>query len=122
SIYFMSASKIWTIYEKGDLDKVGYNLLSYLLEARVIDNIGESSDPKAQLQFIVQKYLPPMTFFKLTIFKGSPTESWLTICNANEEAFEASVEVSSISVPYTSKVGEIYLINLILARSEESIG
>ncbi|MEM2961171.1 MAG: hypothetical protein QXU67_06160, partial [Candidatus Bathyarchaeia archaeon] len=67
SIYLMSASKVWTIYEKGDLDKLGYNILSYLLEARAIDNL-EKSSANAQLKYLLERYLPPMTFFNLTIY------------------------------------------------------
>jgi hypothetical protein len=130
SIYLMSSSKVWTIYEKGDLDKLGYNLLSYLLETRVIDNLGASPAESAeQLKFLVERNLPPMTFFNLTIYKcisGSDGSNivlvpWLKINNTDWEAFEASVEVSSTSVLYTSVKGSIYFIVLMLARSEEAI-
>lgn len=128
SIYIMSSSRLWTIYEKADLDRLGYNLLSYLLEAGVIDNLNDPG-AKEELKFFVERNLPPMTFYNLTVYRcknGSngaiDMEVWLSISNVPEQyssdAFKASVEVSSSSALYTSKKSNIHFLILVLARSE----
>jgi hypothetical protein len=132
SIYLMSPPKVWTIYEKGDLDRVGYNILNYLLEVGTIDNLGKlqnSTDIESQLRFLLETYLPPMTFFNFTIYNLENDSSvstismkiWLKVNNTKWDAFEASAEVSSTSVLYTSKDGKMYFLILMLARSGESI-
>lgn len=131
SIYLMSASKVWTIYEKGDLDKLGYNLLSYLLEARAIDNLEPlSTQAEEEIRFLVERHLPPMTFFNLTIYNCTINVEYSTevhmdpllkVNNSVSEAFEKSVEVSSTSALYTSRKGSVYFIILTLSRSGEAI-
>lgn len=121
------ASDVKVLQERSDLDRLGYNILSGMIESGTIEATVENSTSTLQLQVYVQRSLPISTFFNLTIIKmiDDDQNGWInqtepiTLSNAPNSAFTKSLEVSSTPTVYTSKRGNIYFITLILARAGE---
>lgn len=139
AVYLVTSAKLWTVYERGDLDRAGYNLLHTMAESRVIDQVVEGQNTTTPLFTVVHRFLPPMTYFNLTIYnitaaQGDPNDpanvtmkmdpikaqGGATISNADSaDSFTRSSEVSSTTFIYTSRRGSIYYIVLVLARGGE---
>jgi hypothetical protein len=130
SMYFINISNLRALQERADLDRVGYNTLHRLVESGTIEALHMDridADHAALFKTIIQKSLPPATYFNLTIFhcSGSDEDSWVKlepysnypIGNIPEDAFDKTMEISSTSIIYTSKTGKIYLLVLVLARA-----
>jgi len=72
SMFLMSSSRLWVLQERGDLDRLGYNLLHRLCESQVIEETVEKYNRSSwlyemHLKTAIQRFLPPMTYFELTI-------------------------------------------------------
>jgi hypothetical protein len=122
------SSDVKTLQERGDLDRLGYNMLSRMIESGIIEETVENSGSTVELQVFVQRSLPMATFFNLTIvqMEGNDQLDWVnatkiaSVSNAPYSAFSKSLEVSSTPTVYTSKGGNTYFITLVLARAGES--
>ncbi|MEM3046869.1 MAG: hypothetical protein QW057_07290 [Candidatus Bathyarchaeia archaeon] len=131
AVYLVTSAKLWTVHERGDLDRAGYNLLHTLAESRVIEQTVDdpSVNSTAPLYMVVQRFLPPMTYFNLTVYKLQVDDDGVTInrtivdkpiSNADSaDSFTRSSDVSSTTFIYTSRRGNIYYIVLMLARGGE---
>jgi hypothetical protein len=126
SLYLVSVSNVKVLQERADLDRLGYNTLHRLVESGTIESTIERRLQADFVRTIIQKSLPSETYFNLTIFICSDQGSWVKlephpsyppITNAPEEAFANLLEVSSTSMIYTSKKGNIYQLVLVLARA-----
>ena len=129
AVYLVTSTKLWTVHERGDLDRAGYNLLHTLAESRVIEQTVEQNRTSS-LKILVQRFVPPMTYFDLTIYNITTAQDGITmnmtalpetpITNADSpDSFTRSSEVSSTTFIYTSRQGNIYYIVLKLARGGE---
>ncbi len=124
---FLTAASSEQMQEKSDLDRLGYNVLSRLVESGTMEstiesNFGDITRIRAQLNTFLQAALPSATLFKLTISEYSLTQDWVTlsspiVLNNFPSSFENTLEVSSTPMIYTSHSGKIYSLTLVLARS-----
>ena len=131
SLYLIRASDVKVRQERADLDRLGYNVLHTLVESGSIDQTleqyqgGSSWIGETYLEATIQNALQePSMYFNLTIYKctGSLTGAWFepsppSVSNAPEGAFAQAMEVSSTSLTYTSKSGNIYYLVLVLTRA-----
>jgi hypothetical protein len=128
SLYLIRASDVKVRQEKADLDRLGYNVLHTLVESGTIDQTLEDSPQpwigQAYLKSSIQNALPASMYFNLTIYNctGSLTGPWFEpdtshVTNAPDGAFAQAMEVSSTSLTYTSKNGNIYYLVLVLTRA-----
>jgi len=131
SLYLIRASDVQVQQQRADLDRLGYNVLHTLVESGSIDQTLEQYTGDAgwigetYLKSSIQNALPPSMYFNLTIYKctGSLTGAWFdpssthAVTNAPDGAFSQALEVSSTSLTYTSKNGNIYYLVLVLARA-----
>lgn len=130
SMFLIRASDVKVLQERADLDRLGYNVLHRLVESGTIEEtLEEPLDigfGGALLQTTVQRSLPATTYFNLTIFNCTESSQglWvelrplpLSINNTSADSFTKSLEVSSTSMTYTSKIGNIYYLVLVLARA-----
>ena len=121
------SSDVKTIQERGDLDRLGYSVMSSIIESGTIERSLEFENPNNQsivLKTFIQRMLPSSTFFYLEIFEYTSIEDeWvgksptLFANNTDFEMFNDFLEVSSTPSVYTSKEGNIYSITLMLARA-----
>ena len=122
------SSDVRALQERGDLDRLGYNMLSGMVESGIIEETVENSGSTVELQVFVQRSLPMATFFNLTIVRIAVNNQtgWVdqvpkvSLSNAPYSAFSKSLEVSSTPTVYTSKGGNTYFITLVLTRAGES--
>ena len=124
---FLTGASSQQIQEKSDLDRLGYNVLSRLVESGTMEktlenNPGDLTLVRAQLNTFLQTALPSATLFKLTISEYSLTRDWVVlgspiVLNNFPSSIENTLEVSSTPMVYTSHSGKIYSITLVLARS-----
>jgi len=129
--FFMRSSDITIVQERGELDRLGYNILDRIVESGAIE---QELETKLDLWTIGQHFkaiilqaLPSTVYFKLNIFNCTENGPWITLNpislpnanNTSEDAFAISKEVSSTTVTYTSRTGSIYNIVLVLARGGE---
>ena len=129
--FLIRSSDVKVAQEKGDLDRLGYNVLSQIVENKVLENTLERNiNPSVNLTAFLQRSLPSSTFFNLAISKYNSTESWGRFdppkVNANntldQNVFTNSLEVSSTQVLYTSENGNIYSLVLVLTRAWGRVG
>jgi hypothetical protein len=131
STFLTRSSDIKVVQERGDLDRLGYNVLSGMVDSGSIEITIENKEitfenATIQLQTYVQRSLPLATYFNITMIKMTANaQGWidqtplLSLSNAPSSAFMRSMEVSSTPTTYTSKGGNIYYIVLVLARAGE---
>jgi hypothetical protein len=122
--FLIRSSEVGVIQERGDLDRLGYNVLHGMVESGTIEATLEKGLDNAYLKTVVQKSLPSSIYFNLTVFKYKDLFSFelvLSVSNAATDSFLKSMEVSSTTVLYTSKSGEIYYLVLALARAGEGV-
>ncbi|MBS7604971.1 MAG: hypothetical protein QXR84_06520 [Candidatus Bathyarchaeia archaeon] len=128
AVFFMlfSSEKFFK-QEAVDLNRLAYNVLSRLVEPKVIeDSIEDSWVNETKIINALQNLLPQNIYFNLTVSKWVSEPGgigrWVTISssisNAPEDLFKASTEVASASIVYTSKNGKIYRLCLSLTRAE----
>jgi hypothetical protein len=129
STFLIRSSDVRVLQERGDLDRLGYNVISGMIDSGTIEDTLENggvtlADASMQMQTYIQRSLPISTYFNLTLFAISPTANgWInqtllfSVSNALASTFSSSVELSSTPTIYTSKGGNIYNIVLILARA-----
>jgi len=126
SMFLIRTSDVKVLQERVDLDRLGYNALHRLVESGTIEETLETYGPgfrEVYLKTVVQKSLLSITYFNLTIFNCTDKGSWVelkplaSVSNTSADSFANSLEVSSTSVIYTSKKGNIYHFVLVLARA-----
>ncbi|MEM2127498.1 MAG: hypothetical protein QXH67_04665 [Candidatus Bathyarchaeia archaeon] len=127
SSLLVRASDIRVLQERADLDRLGYNTLHKLVESGAFEDIMRkaSSQPDEQassLKNLLQRSLPQDIFFNLTVYRCETEEMNINISSLNITATnmlqeQRSLEISSTSLTYTSRNGDIYLLILILTRA-----
>lgn len=127
--FLISSSDIKVLQESADLDRLGYNVLDSVVESGTIEERLESDiDPTfvgTHIKTIIQKALPSTIYFSLTVFNCTDTGTWVelqqvdlpTANNTSTETLSQCKEISSTTLMYTSKRGNIYNLVLVLARS-----
>lgn len=127
--FLIRASDVKVLQERGDLDRLGYNVLNRIVESGTIESLVEVPRWDIVLRTAVQKSLPSTIYFNLTVFNciNNPIDNLLikldyvtSVSNASPEAFTKSKEVSSTTMIYTSKNGNVYYLVLVLARAGEA--
>ncbi len=128
SVYLLQSSDARVFEEKSDMDRLSYNVLHTLVESGTIEETLELEPFSAapNLKSALQRSLPSSIYFNLTVFNCTESENNypaieltpipLPINNTSTGAFTKSIEVSSTSMTFTSKQGNIYHIVLMLAR------
>ena len=129
STFLIRSSDVRVLQERGDLDRLGYNVISGMIDSGTIEDTLENkgitlADASVQMQTYIQRSLPVSTYFNLTLFTMNPTANgWInqtllfSASNAQASTFSSSAELSSTPTIYTSKGGTIYNIVLVLARA-----
>jgi len=126
--FMIRSSDVVHVQERGDLDRLGYNVLSSVVESGTIEKTLESSDfSEFELKTFIQRMLPSSTFFNVTIFNYTQTGDFIekdslvsrvgNVEDVEIGSFSDFLEVSSTPTIYTSKKGNIYSIILLLARA-----
>jgi hypothetical protein len=121
SILLIYPSRLWLIYEREYLDRLGYNILHNLAETGAIESVlGEDT---YHLEIIMNRIMPLLTYYNLTIFvfntaKGE-IQRFASVSNATPEVFRRMPEVSSTMMVYTSRSGKTYYLVLVLAKGGE---
>lgn len=114
----VQSSNVKVVQEKGDLDRLGYNVLSIIAESGGID----SSQTNLTITTTLQANLPPSIYYSFTILNWSTASNslvpYLTV--SNTASFINATEISSTSTMYTSSNGQIRQLLLQLARAGES--
>lgn len=127
SVFLIQASNVKILQERSDLDRLGYNVGHMVVEAGVIESTLETpSIQEDQLKSVLQRSMPSIIFFNLTVFNCTELDAVqieltpvVTIANAATDFFANSMEVSSNTMTYTSKKGNIYYLVLVLAQVGE---
>ncbi len=130
SSFFINSTKTTIVQERADLDRLGYKVLSKLIESGTIDATIERPAPitakQIQLKAFLQHSLPSAILFNLTILNWTSNSNqcwrkfaWVncSLNNADDNSFSNSAEVSSTPTIYTSKGGNIYQLILVLANA-----
>lgn len=128
SMFLIRPSDVKVSQERADLDRLGYNVLHRLVESGTIEETLELYGPgfrEDHMRTAVQRMLPSSIYFNLTVFNCTEDkknglirlEPLPSISNAPPGLFSEPLEVSSTSIMYTSKNGNIYHLILVLARS-----
>lgn len=124
SSFLVRASDIRVLQERGDLDRLGYNVLHRLVESGAYGEIMERAGSQPELaelhlKEVLQRALPQSIYFNLTITQcDGLTLMTLPINprNIHGDTIPNQLEVSSTSLIYTSRDGRIYLLTLTLMR------
>jgi hypothetical protein len=130
SMFFIQPSDVRVLQERADLDRLGYNVLHRLVESGTIQYFLEvplnQTARELNLRTAVQKSLQSAIYFNLTIYNCTESSSGglgitlnplnLQLSNTSADSFNKSLEVSSTTMTYTSKKGNIYYLVLVLAR------
>lgn len=113
------------LQEGGDLNRLGYNVLSIIVESGAVDK----TQANLEINTILRTNLPPTIYYNFTVLNCIQTNGIVTIqadlspkykniANANDPAtFTNSSQVSSTSTMYTSPDGQIRELVLKLARA-----
>ncbi len=117
------SSDVKVSQERADLDRLGYNILSDMVESGTVEATLEKSYLPVELQAYLQRSLPMATFFNFTVYKNvADGKGWIiqvlffNCSNVPSSTFTDTLEVSSTPVMYTSKGGNTYSLTLVLAR------
>ncbi|MEM4727651.1 MAG: hypothetical protein QXD04_05295 [Candidatus Bathyarchaeia archaeon] len=121
SSFLVRASDIRVLQERADLDRLGYNTLHKLVESGAFDEIMREASSQLDpfrsasllLKNFLQRNLPQDIFFNLTVYLGEEVKA----ITSNIDQEPRSLELSSTSLTYTSRNGDIYLLILILTRA-----
>jgi len=129
--FMIQTSDVKVVQERSDLDRLGYNVLSNLMESGVVETT--ETDPTYQnnatlrdiyLRTALQSYLPITIYFQFTLFICTDQTTYVklqtvtdNVTNAPLQLFTNSTEVSSTDTIYTSKNGNVYYTVLLLARA-----
>lgn len=126
AVFLVQAPTVPSLQEKADLDRLGYNVLSGLIESGIIEQTLNSGS-STQLANSLRQTLPSATYFDLTITKYSknPVTQWIEpenlpdflVSNTDPASFASSKTISSTSMLFTSHNGNIYHLTLILAKA-----
>jgi hypothetical protein len=137
SAFLINSSQVKVVQEKSDLDRLGYNVLSRLIESGTIEatidnsptpltSLDSTSPEVIGLKAFIQNSIPSSMLFNLNVTKWSsnPDKSWVTplnlpplITNSDNDSFSSSLAVSSTPLIYTSKNGNIYYLILVLTNA-----
>jgi len=121
SMLLIYPPRLWLIYEKEYLDRLGYNILHNLAETGAIEIVLNRG--VHHLEMAMDKIMPPLTYYNLTVFvfnaAEGKTQRFASISNTTPEVFRQIPEVSSTIMVYTSKTGETYYLVLVLAKGGE---
>jgi hypothetical protein len=115
------SADVQVIQESGDLDRLGYNVLSTIIESGAIHN-------PTTLKLALQANLPPTIYFNFTILNCindpngaiyiQPDNNYGKITNTNDDtAFVETRQVSSTSTIFTAPNGQIKQLILQLTRA-----
>lgn len=115
------SSDVKILQESGDLDRLGYNVLTTIVESGAIDN----NLSYLQVNTILQANLPQTIYYNLTIFNCTTNVNGIISLKAdpiyknitNTASFFNAAEISSNSLIYTSPKGQIHKLVLELARA-----
>lgn len=129
--FMVQTSDVKVLQERSDLDRLGYNVLTNLIESGVIETT--ETDPAYQnnatsrdlyLKTTLQSYLPITIYFNFTLSNCTDQTTYVklqtvtnSVSNVPSQFFTDSTEVSSTDTIYTSKNGNIYYAVLLLARA-----
>ncbi len=120
AIMMTRTSQVKVLQESGDLDRLGYDVLSTVVESGSLNN----AQPTLQVNTIMQANLPSAIYYNLTVYNCTnvnglisfkPDPNYRNITNA--ATFLNAAEVSSTSTIYTSPDGLIRKLVLELARA-----
>ena len=121
--FFVSDSKTAVVQDRSDLDRIGYNVLSKLVESGTIEATIEQTPPKTiELKAFIQNALPSSMLFNLTVSKCQQVNGGVTfgaptvVSNIGDYSLSQSLAVSSTPLIYTSKGDSIYYLVLMLAN------
>ncbi len=125
--FMVQTSDVKTVQERSDLDRLGYNVLSNIMESGTMETIEAKAlppnvDNATYLRTAVQTYLPATVYFNLTIYSYADQITYAEMSPvvnnvANAESFASSTEISSTNLMYTSRNGNSYYAVLLLARA-----
>ncbi|MEM2960883.1 MAG: hypothetical protein QXU67_04700 [Candidatus Bathyarchaeia archaeon] len=126
SIFLIYPSRTWVLYERGDLDRLGYNILHILTETGTLESILEENNVETaqiRLKTLIGGVLSFTTYYNLTIFACVEDEGgtvWLqpliSVSNTSPKVLETLYDVSSTMTIYTSHDGKIYYLIIMLAK------
>ena len=120
----IQSQDVQILQEGGDLDRLGYNVLTTIIESKIIDNPQTNSN----LKTIIQSNIPSTIYYKFTTFNCinqpdgtikleiNPNHSDITNTNS-PDTFTNLRQISSTSTTYTSTNGQIYKLVFQLTRA-----
>ena len=120
SSVLINNSQVTATQSRTDLDSMGYNVLSRIVESHTIETTVESNPVQlTELKSFVQNALPSSVFFNLTVTNRSNLNqlNTLSVANADASSFANIADVSSTPMMYTSASGQIYSLILTLAET-----
>ena len=133
--FLIQTSDVRVLQERADLDRLGYNVLSSIVNSGAVEVIESDSvyqnwtllDRGTYLRTAVQSYLPVTMYFNLTLSNCTDTsarayavqQAVVSLTNTPLGSIENSTEVSSTDIIYTSKKGNVYHAILLLTRTGE---
>lgn len=127
AIYLIYPFSLWTVYEKEDLDRFGYNVLNNLIESGAVESILKESDDnviKVRLKTFIDGIIPSMMYYNLKILVREEGNigfhELISISNAPSKVFMSSPQTSSTTAIYTSREGKAYYLILILVKGGEN--
>ena len=114
----IQSSDVKVAQETGDLDRLGYNVLSTIAESGVID----ATQTNVSVTTELQANLPQSIYYNFTILNWNSSlnrlQPYLSV--SNTASFANATQISSTSTMYTSPNGQIHQLVLQLARAGES--
>jgi len=127
SAVMIQSSNIKVLQERGDLDRLAYNVLNTVIESGVIDK--PQTDPTT-VKNILLANLPSTIYYNFTVFNCVSTPTGMIsvqpdpiLNNINNLSYPASFasasEISSVSTMFTSLSGQTRQLRLQLARAGE---
>lgn len=122
--FFVSDSKTSTVQDRTDLDRLGYNVLSKLVESGTLEaTVEQTPAAYVELKAFVGNSLPSSLLFNLTVTRCiQQGSSWVTlgepisVSNLEDDSLSWSLSVSSTPMLFTSKNGNVYHLVLVLAN------
>jgi hypothetical protein len=131
--FLIQTSDVRVLQERADLDRLGYNVLSSMVNSGAVEVIESDSayqnwmlfDRGTYLRTTVQSYLPVTMYFNLTLSNCTDMTTYAkqqavaNVTNTPSGLIENSTEVSSTDIIYTSKKGNVYHAILLLTRAGE---
>jgi hypothetical protein len=119
--FMIQANDVKVLQEGGDLDRLGYNVLSTIVESGVIDT-PNTPQRNIIIATALQANLPSAIYYNFTIYDCTNTANGIIQLGVetnvkNVLSFANSTQVSSASTMYTNRNGLIRQLILVLARA-----